>query len=534
MDADRSAEGLPNAELHADAALSLPQDAFGDFGQEDAESEEAVRSTVTWPDQGTVVLGGVKLMNEGVPAAAEPTAPAAPEFPQLSKRPYALGARIEESTESGELRGQSRYESYDVAELDEMAEKGRGGQQARVDPKGVPSNSAGITIEYPALDELNKGAIPHRSDSFGLGGYGSGGYGGEGGYGGGGGYGANGGMGGGMAGGYGDEGGYGGGYGGEGGYVANGDDDGGRGGRSIYFAPPNIESGGATGGRPQSRDASDVEARFGNDVDALADATRPQPMSGGVERWKRSQAAKDVPEAPSDEASTSWSASPAPTDEPQAAQVDRTLPSLSRSGSRFAELGVELRRDKSTSADDRDKNVDLYLFDPQEQPRQGNGAIVFQPRGSIEAKLADSNGRWGYLATRGPNAGVDDLNGVQARANKSLSELSALNQLKQLADLDVAVRQGGTGNAADQRWRALSSEAKGEDVSAFSLGNQREVADAITVRGFVPPQLEDKFEAITAAPLRKASALQGLNERAAGDDSFSTFSLHVSDVSFKL
>ena len=52
--------------------------------------------------------------------------------------------------------------------------------------------------------------------------------------------------------------------------------------------------------------------------------------------------------------------------------------------------------------------------------------------------------------------------------------------------------------------------------------------------GYQPPMREDGLQSAKRAPAKKSAATAGLNEKSTEDESYSTFSLHVSDVSFKL
>ena len=52
--------------------------------------------------------------------------------------------------------------------------------------------------------------------------------------------------------------------------------------------------------------------------------------------------------------------------------------------------------------------------------------------------------------------------------------------------------------------------------------------------GYVAPKVNDISESMKRSTLERIAAPAGLNEKTAAEEAFSTFSLHVSDVSFKL
>ncbi len=82
-----------------------------------------------------------------------------------------------------------------------------------------------------------------------------------------------------------------------------------------------------------------------------------------------------------------------------------------------------------------------------------------------------------------------------------------------------------------------STEAKKGQLQIDSLGKERDGLAGIELQrryGLVPERIVSGFESSTRASVSKSVAPAGLNETSAAKEAFSTFSLHVSDVSFKL
>ncbi|MDA1049337.1 MAG: von Willebrand factor type A domain-containing protein [Planctomycetota bacterium] len=123
---------------------------------------------------------------------------------------------------------------------------------------------------------------------------------------------------------------------------------------------------------------------------------------------------------------------------------------------------------------------------------------------------------------------------IEKRAKDSLGSISALNELYENAinagDLlldDYATTVNGKGVDAQP-------EPKDRRIKSLQQRDQLSVAGQYQWKGYVPPILANSSTSMPKAAVRKSPASAGLNEQTAEDEAFSTFSLHVSDVAFKL
>ena len=123
---------------------------------------------------------------------------------------------------------------------------------------------------------------------------------------------------------------------------------------------------------------------------------------------------------------------------------------------------------------------------------------------------------------------------IEKLAKDSLGEISALNRFSE-----------NTINAGDFLFDDHATEVKGKKEDAppettdrrIDLIQERaqlSVAGQYQWNGYVSPILANNSKSIRKAAVRKSSASAGLNEKTAQAEAFSTFSLHVSDVAFKL
>lgn len=166
------------------------------------------------------------------------------------------------------------------------------------------------------------------------------------------------------------------------------------------------------------------------------------------------------------------------------------------------------------------------IIDEEEEPAMAGFAVDGEALGDrtlsvdLERETANVDGGWRY----------------RARVKESLAEISELSDLTKIrgADndgdgLDDSVwldgRQGLTRNSSRSTSMFFDTELESKDQQATYGENRWD--------DYVPPTAEKKIRVI-GKPVKKAAAPAGLNEIAAADEAFSTFSLHVSDVSFKL
>ncbi len=141
------------------------------------------------------------------------------------------------------------------------------------------------------------------------------------------------------------------------------------------------------------------------------------------------------------------------------------------------------------------------------------GTAIAPPASALPPVQTDVDGRWSY----------------EDRAKSSLEKLSKLNELSSID------KNGDTAGDEDfeRFWSRPLNVLDGKQAESRGQGGQSIAGDLI-VNGYVPPMLKDRSEAMKTPPAKKPAAPAGLNEKTAAQEAFSTFSLHVSDVSFKL
>jgi len=178
------------------------------------------------------------------------------------------------------------------------------------------------------------------------------------------------------------------------------------------------------------------------------------------------------------------------------------------------------------------------------------GTAMGQPLGGLEGVQSKQDSRWDYAQNstrdfhrrweketdqRAPitRGGVTYEN--ETRVKNSRGELPALRQLDEntkvvgdllLDDYDTKVGQ----KEKDPQPRPKDQQ----DELLRQRGRRYAITGGSHWYGYVPPMLEDNSESMKKARVNRLTAPAGLNEKTAEDEAFSTFSLHVSDVSFKL
>jgi len=118
-----------------------------------------------------------------------------------------------------------------------------------------------------------------------------------------------------------------------------------------------------------------------------------------------------------------------------------------------------------------------------------------------------------------------DLN--REKIKQSMARLNALMNEGRYRDAEDIVAERG-----EQKEKGLRPQlaAKQDELVRQGLA----VAGKSHWHRYVPPMLEDESGETKSTPVKKSAASAGLNEKTAENEPFSTFSLHVSDVSFKL
>ena len=158
-----------------------------------------------------------------------------------------------------------------------------------------------------------------------------------------------------------------------------------------------------------------------------------------------------------------------------------------------------------------------------------------QPREELPAKQVQEDRGWAYPAGR-PNVAAtttwrDDAFGLDEQAKESLRDINEQSELKSHTDADEKLLPRDFGNNVEPHWRRPYSGAKAKQEDKFRRNQQLAIEGENRWGTYVPLTLE---ESRGETSVRKLAAPAGLQEKTAKDDAFSTFSLHVSDVSFKL
>ena len=194
-------------------------------------------------------------------------------------------------------------------------------------------------------------------------------------------------------------------------------------------------------------------------------------------------------------------------------------------------------------------------------PLPVTGTAIGQPLSESEGRQAKQNMDWGYYgrnskgdvsrddeAFRGKRSlafSVEDPDqpatitrgydsrGIEKRAKDSLGKLAELSDLQKNTEVAGALLADDYNENETRYWYPQQSGTRGEQDELLWQRDQLATSGRNHWNGYVPPMLVDNSESIKAWGT-KSPVPAGLNEKIAEDEAISTFSLHVSDVSFKL
>ena len=175
-----------------------------------------------------------------------------------------------------------------------------------------------------------------------------------------------------------------------------------------------------------------------------------------------------------------------------------------------------------------------FLYPDASSQRQKSKPLTAPTRGEPSTGQTNhSQPQRNALSSESRAAAADDSLGIKQRVMKSLKDLSTVGDQLQRMDnieesrpVDVNRRLTRFESGRPQSGKEISPD---EHVGSGSrLANRGQSY----WRQFASVTLENK--AMQEAPLRQTVAPAGLNEQSAEIEALSTFSLHVSDVSFKL
>lgn len=134
-----------------------------------------------------------------------------------------------------------------------------------------------------------------------------------------------------------------------------------------------------------------------------------------------------------------------------------------------------------------------------------------------------------------PDTTTGDVpHGIEKRVKSLLGDISARTEL--FAGTNLADDSPSDDYSKDfEHFEARPrSELRDEQDGLLRSRGQPTVARGNLWYRYVPPILEDQSASMKKALVKRNPASAGLNEKTAEGEAFSTFSLHVSDVSFKL
>ena len=200
--------------------------------------------------------------------------------------------------------------------------------------------------------------------------------------------------------------------------------------------------------------------------------------------------------------------------------------------------------DKESAKQSSQRGAGAMTFSNLESPElKGMNMRPDPAEGDQSAKDAANLGGWQYNGETDQPTGqtVEPELFSGSRDDHELKErmLKSLNEVSDLSDFEVD--SDGLGRLSDGR--NLNQRGATWSLDGGSAGKQQNAVlphqTQSTVRGRRPsastvsPRGEERFDSRSKA-LAKTPVPVGLQEQSAEDESFSTFSLHVSDVSFKL
>ena len=188
-------------------------------------------------------------------------------------------------------------------------------------------------------------------------------------------------------------------------------------------------------------------------------------------------------------------------------------------------------------------------FDDFSTPRQDaehglsnplTGAAESQPDGEVSSPQAESIRGWRYAqpdhSANSPAAATpsDDALEMEERVKRSLGDISDLSELYKYADTDGDSHRDEFKNKLRIDWLKKQSGEKAEQQGrARRFENQQAITSHDRWYAKVPKTSDEGFFEYRESA-RKLAASTALEEKTVESEPFSTFSLHVSDVSFKL
>ena len=162
---------------------------------------------------------------------------------------------------------------------------------------------------------------------------------------------------------------------------------------------------------------------------------------------------------------------------------------------------------------------------------------VLNDRQVIEKqKTQMQNGGWRYAPADQTIRGKEDLDAADADSGveRSLGEIAALSELHVQLDAGGKLPSVRYRDEFDRDGDGLAATMETAPDFIASGAISRSVAGADRREMDGEDFLFDESESIRLSPSKKLAVASGLNEVDAKQEAFSTFSLHVSDVSFKL
>ena len=194
---------------------------------------------------------------------------------------------------------------------------------------------------------------------------------------------------------------------------------------------------------------------------------------------------------------------------------------------------------------------DTNYYDSQSYSRSPKGAAIIvqsekelsqeQAEESFELRVGqdleqESVGFFLYAEPQNASMAADKtraMRGIKDQVKSSLERISELNELVEQNESDLVF--GGVSSGVDES----ASRQLGQEIEAKSRPEPSASVGRNVWHDYVPPAVRyrNSTQGLKAAKKKRLAGTgvpAGLNEKNTTDEAFSTFSLHVSDVSFKL
>lgn len=261
---------------------------------------------------------------------------------------------------------------------------------------------------------------------------------------------------------------------------------------------------------------------------------RESGVGGGFAGRLVENVPRDNPAEPSDEHLFDFDADPeraatngsSRTDRPTVAQEEfehaNDYSESVRVPETISKKSREVRKNDSSLTDNR-RNADGGFYYHQDLPDPYYQVLPADPGADRSVDLYQ----------RVPTQSFEESGEIESRAKHSLGQIAELHKLgTELGIVDESLPARGEG--IDRFWgRPQSKFSAGVQSQVPESGSRIEIAGKVR-RDYSGPSTKAFADSAKNFGLQKTASPEGIDEVSAVEQAFSTFSLHVSDVSFKL